>query len=758
MNKRRIVKIVFLLIVISWSGIVLGQANTGAIIGTITDGNRQPLANVNVTIPGSVRGAASNERGEYRIENLAPGTYTVTFSHISYYPVSQNQVQVRAEQITRLDLILSERVLQLQEIIVTPGSFVVSQSQTARQQAIAKEKIAAIPATLDDICRVVQIMPGVSFSDDFSAHFHVRGGKQKENLILMDGMEIFDPYHLKDIGGAVGVMNLEIIDNVSIMTGGFSAKYGDRLSSVLTVANRIGRTDKFAGNLVAGGTGASAVLEGPMPAGSWLVSFRKSFLKEAAKFLNPTDYTFSPSYYDAQVKLHFAPGKANQLSINMLYSRDDTYLEKWREKTDLYSDYGNRYNGLTWKSVLRPNLFSELVLSNGKNFWDNRAGKDREEKLTLTENVGNWNINWQPTGRHSLELGLTAKQIQYDYSLKAAGLSLDQQSLDELVESYYGSGHIHSTTAKYAAFFQDQMRILPRLVANLGLRYDYFAYNRDQQLSPRVGIAFTIHNKTVLRAAWGHYFQSPSYTDLTHQRGAAVNPKAEKSCHYVLGIEHFLSDHLSVRMEGYIKSLSRMIGYYFEPGASGEAPRISYGNPYHGECRGVEFFVNGRLSRRLSVWLAYAWSASRIEGSFVDWDSRSIETRVVPRFTDQPHNLALFLNYRIGKSWVFNLKWRYLSGIPYTPAYPAWDWQNQAFWRHGDYFSARYPAYHRLDIRIGKNYSFENQNLSIFLEVKNIYHHKNVLLYHYEIKDGRHQRTAFYTIPFLPTVEFNWHF
>lgn len=734
------------------------SSNWGTISGKVTDTNGYAIPDVNITLSGTPKGAASNDNGVYQIDQVAPGHYELRFAHIAYRTLTKSNILVKPGQLTQVDVTLIETALRVQEIVVTPGNFLVSQGQTARRQVIEKEKITSVPATLDDIYRVLQIMPGVGFSDDYSAHFHVRGGKQSENLILMDGMEIFDPYHLKHIGGAVGVMNMDLINDVAIMTGGFPARYGDKLSSVVAIENRVGQSQKLAGKIGAGGTGINLVLEGPVPAGSWLVSYRKSFLKEAAEILNPTDYTFSPSYYDAQGKLHFTVGPGNQIIANFLYSNDDTYLEKWHSDSDLFSNYGNGYYGVVWKSIIKPHILSELIISRGENFWDNHIGKEKQEKLNLAENVANWNLNIQPQRHHDIEVGVTYKYIKYDYSLKAERLSQDQQNLDELVESYYGDDTINSTTYKMAAYLQNKFRIITPLVANIGIRYDYFDYNTDRQWSPRVGLAYTIGKNTILRTAWGHFYQTPVYTELTKEKGAERNPTAEKAIHRVLGLEQYLGNNFSIRIEAYEKTLNRMIGYYFEGYQPPAPPIIQYGNPYNGFSKGVELFLNGKVLSRLSLWLTYAYSRTRIEASFVNWDKKSIERKTVPRFTDQPHNLSLFLIYQLGKTWELNLKWRYLSGSPYTPYYPAWDYQDNPFWKYGEYYSARYPAYHRMDVRIGKEFKFSGLNISAFLEIKNVYNQKNVLLYNYDIKNGRHLCKAYYTLPVLPTLEFTINF
>ncbi|MFX0141888.1 MAG: carboxypeptidase-like regulatory domain-containing protein, partial [Candidatus Hodarchaeota archaeon] len=417
------------------------QSNSGSVAGTISDLNGNALANVNILIVGTNSGTVSDTNGNFRIDNLKPGKLTLKITCMGYQTEIRNAI-IEARQTHQLNVKLVEKVIPMQEIIVTPGNFSIAQSQSVKQQAIEKERITAIPATLDDIYRVLQVMPGVTFSDDYSAHFHVRGGKQNENLILLDGIEIYDPYHLKNIGGAVGVMNMDIIDNISVMTGGFEAKYGDRLSSVVSIENRKGSLERFMGNICAGGTGISLLIESPIPYGSCIVSFRKSFLKEVAEILNPTEYTFSPSFYDVQSKVSLALNSNNQITYNFLYSKDKSYLEKWRKDSELYSDYGNLYQGIVWRSTFSSKFLSEFIVSRGENFWDNRIGDTKEEKLNLIENVFNWSLNFHHYQNHDIGCGMTYKQILYKYELEASKISQDQKEFEDVVESYFGTQKI----------------------------------------------------------------------------------------------------------------------------------------------------------------------------------------------------------------------------------------------------------------------------------------------------------------------------
>ena len=741
-----------ILILLVLSANSLAQSSRASVKGMVTDYNGQGLADVTVVILDLNWLTVSDSAGCFQFRDVPAGEHSLTLVRIGYQTQILKNLLVAAGRTVELTVRLAEKVISLPEVVVTPGNFAIARSQSVKQQAISKERITALPATLDDIYRVLQVMPGVTFSDDFSAHFHVRGGKQNENLILLDGIEIYDPYHLKNIGGAVGVMNMDLVDNVSIMTGGFEAKYGDRLSSVVAIDNRQGSAERFSGSVTAGGTGLSLLLESPIPSGSGILSYRKSFLKEAAEILNPTDYTFSPSFYDLQGRVSWGRTKDHQLTVNFLYSKDTSYLERWRGDSDLAADYGNLYQGVVWKRSWKAKLFSECIASYGKNFWHNRVADIKEEKLHLQEKVLTWNVTIFPHRQHELASGITFKHITYTYEMRSADVHQDQQVLEEVLQSYFGTQTISPKTYKLAGYLQDKIHLHQRLSVNLGARYDYFDYNENQQVSPRVGIAYHLQQKTVLRAAWGLYYQFPIYAELTNKKGAEYNPSAQKSIHYIIGLEHFISQGLSVRVELYQKTLAQMIGHYFEWDALSGQPELRYGNPNSGSCRGIEFFLNGRITKSLSLWATYAYSRTTIEAFFVNWQKVQIEQQTIPRSTDQPHNLSLFLTCRLPHAWEVNLKWRYLSGIPYTPHYPRFVYQ-EPYWESGAYYSARYPVYHRLDVRVGKSFTVKYFQLAAFLEIKNLYNRRNVLLYDYQIENGQPIRKAFYTLPFLPTIE-----
>ena len=218
----------------------LAFAQTGKVKGKIIADNN-PVPYVNVTVLGTMLGTFSNEKGEYEISGLEPGNYTLKFSSVGYRTETRD-VEIRQARVLELNITLSSAVIEVGTVEVT-GSKKQDQKDTRASLIDLNPKSAKIlPGAGEDVLRTLQSLPGVLAPNDFSSQLIVRGSGPDQNLIIMDDIEIFNPYRLY---GVISMFNPDAVSNVNLITGGFPAKYGDRLSAVLDVTNKEGTTKKI---------------------------------------------------------------------------------------------------------------------------------------------------------------------------------------------------------------------------------------------------------------------------------------------------------------------------------------------------------------------------------------------------------------------------------------------------------------------------------------------------------------------------------
>lgn len=361
------------------------QGRTGSINGIILDDKSgAPLAGVNVTIEGTRPGGSTDENGVFEIKNLAPGNYTLIFEFVGYEKSIRRNVSVSAGGSSDLSTIrLKAATLRLKEIVVSPGSYSMMGNDPSIRQTLSSDDIE-IMGWAEDITRAVQRIPGIT-ANEFSAKFSVRGGEADEVLVLLDGMQIYKPFHQKDFGGGLfSTVDIEAIEGVNLLTGGFSAEYGDRMSGVLdmrTKSPQNGQRQSSVGfslmNLRMFSMGSFNDNKG-----SYLLSARRGYLDIIDRLMG-NEFKLKPNYYDVLSKLEFKLSDSQTLAAygffaNDAYKLDERVIERGKSVPNIdYVDtnYGNNYGWLTLKSVFSPQLYARTIVYGGavdqKRFWEN---------------------------------------------------------------------------------------------------------------------------------------------------------------------------------------------------------------------------------------------------------------------------------------------------------------------------------------------------------------------------------------------------
>ncbi|HAA78085.1 TPA: hypothetical protein DCE37_23550 [Candidatus Latescibacteria bacterium] len=723
----------------------VGAKDTTTVSGVVsdaTDGTTLPGANIRLYSSRESQAAISAADGSFLLENITPGIYGMEVSFIGYRQWLLTDLKIAGDPID-LAIKLRPSALSLDDIVVTPGRFSILSDTPSAPQTLTRKEFEAMPFVGQDIYRAVSRLPGVTASD-FSARFTVRGGDYDEILVTLDGLELYEPFHLKDLGGGVmSIVDVGLIQSVDLMTGGFPAEHGDRETAVLEMRTRTPREGALTRAEI-GIIQATARAEGATERMSYLVSGRVSHFDQAVAKFNPDD-DFSPDFYDAFGKLTFQANDRHQLSINGLLAADD--LSAVDQAFDRFeSQYANGYVWSTWNASLESGARVRTIAHLGQ-LYHRRKGTELGFDNNVSKIVDDWRNTYiygvkadiQLIGgkRHAPRFGvdLKAGQTEYDFferTLIPTGPEVSQARYtteSSLVK------HTGSEIGLYAA---DKLRATESLTFDVGLRLDRQSWTDDTKVSPRAGVALSVDENTVLRAAWGQYYQAQDIQELQVEDGEQAFQDASLSTHYVAGIERRIGRGLLVRAEAYYKDLAD-IKYRFEnlddetdfiPEAEGDRVQLF---PHSGVSKGLELFVR-RDTGRLNWWMNYAFSS--VKETF-DFSGATFETagNEAPRRFDQRHSFSIDMIFRPKDNWHLGLGWEIRSGWPYTPRFvetvTTSDGRQFRSLVLGEFLSDRYPLYHRLDAKISHWYDYGRVQMRVAFGLTNLYNRENVRRYTY---------------------------
>jgi hypothetical protein len=309
-------------------------------------------------------------------------------------------------------------------------------------------------------------------------------------------------------------------------------------------------------------------------------------------------------------------------------------------------------------------------------------------------------------------------------------------------------------------YVSDKWQVAGPLMVDLGLRYDRQSHTAEGRTSPRAAVALPLGSNTVLRAAWGRYYQAHSIGDLAVQDGVETFSRAQLATHHVMGLESVLCAGLQIRIEGYWKVLKHIRERFdnlrgeieFLPEIEGDRVRLF---PIRGRARGVEVYAKRDTGGRLSWWVTYAWSQTR-ETHDPSRGRSQFRGETVPREFDQTHTFSVDLAYRPSPVWSVSAAWQIRSGWPYTPrelVRRTWaDGREYLAVVDGELYGRRYPPYHRLDVRLSRRFAFQNWGLFVSLEVTNAYDRDNVRRYRYHGSSETLVREPEKWLPLLPSL------
>lgn len=750
----------------------------GEIIGLVRDQeSHQPLVGTNILVIGTERGAASDENGRFRIHDVQPGTYSLKASIIGYKTLIRTDVVVTSGRKSQVVMEMSESILSLGEVTVRAEYFAKPQELTTSARALSFEEVRRSPGSSGDVSRVVVSLPGVVSGSDMRNDLIVRGGSPAENLTLIDNIEIPNINHFATqgaSGGPIGMVLTEVIRDVRFITGGFPAKFGDRLSSVMEIDLREGNREKFEGSIDVNAAVAGFIGEGPLGGrGSWLLTLRKSYLDMLIENFHFSGITVVPNFYDLQSKIVYDLDERNKFTFLALGGIDDVKFsggedQNYGSNPDLSgidrvkNDQYQYVIGGTWKRLWESRGYSFLTVSHNLNHYftdidDSLGNKTYKNVSTEAEYSAKLDATFFLTKDGQLSFGTGGKlvEIQHRLFLKAdTSRWADRIRGTGIFSSLDYDKSIHSY--KLWAYIQYTQWLFGRVTITPGLRMDYFDYvDQGFSISPRLAVRYYLTDRTSLNASYGIFFQTPAYIWLTtDDRNRRLKPL--RADHYTIGLEHLIQDDFQITIDLYRKEYKQypVSGYIpsyilVNGGASGGAfiagDLRSVGTGY---VMGFEVFLQKKLTEDYYGTLSYAYSSARFKA--LDGIER-------PGAFDYRHVLTLIAGYKASKSLEFSLKWRYTGGNPYTPIDAR---LSVLYGREAldltKINDARYPAYHRIDVRTDYRFALFSGEAVAYLDLQNAYNKKNIFYYAWN-KKNQEIRTV-YQWSILPvlglTVEF----
>jgi hypothetical protein len=729
---------------------------TSSIKGEVYDGTtKEPLVGVNILVVGTTLGSSSDVDGQFSISRVPMGTYSLRITAVGYTPFIATDIVVSVAKPAEIRIPLEESTVQIEAVQVTASYFQKIPDRPLSNLIQTNEEIRRLPGGLEDVVRAISIMPGVAQVQPGRNDLIVRGGSPSENLFVVDNIEVPNINHFGTqgaSGGPLSLVNLDYVEQTSFSTGGFGVRYGDKLSSVLSIDLREGRKDQLGGKATISASQFGLNLDGPINEdGTFLFSARRSYLDFIFK---AAGFGFVPEYWDFLGKIHYHLSPKDQLVVLGIGALDnvklfnDTPDQRFSNSRVMGSDQNQFIGGVSWRHLMSHSF---MTVSFGQTYVDYKYLQNDSllNPLFRTssfehESTLRGDLLTHLAKNTELNIGIQAKMVRFSNNIL---LARQTTSFGDTI----GINALYKSNAIKAAAYLQLSQDIEYLRLTLGGRVDYFDHIKYKfTFAPRFSASYALTPVMNVSASIGRYYQAPSYIWLI------ANPinsalKFVGADQYIIGIDYMIQMDSKVSIETYVKnyfnypaSLTRTYLVMANTGAGfggseegfasfGLDPLVSAGK---GQSRGVEFLVQKKLSE---IPCYGTVSISYNESKFIALDGISR-----PSSFDQRWILNIGGGYIFNEKWEFSTKFRYATGRPYTP-YRSGGVQSGVF-----YNTLRIEANHSLDVRVDRRWSFGTWSLDTYIDIQNIYNRKPIDVPRYNQRTGRAEQIS--SIGILPSI------
>jgi hypothetical protein len=681
----------------------------------------EALAFCNVFLSEINTGSSTDERGLYLIKSILAGNeYKVVVSYVGY-KTKTLKVFITASTVNQLDVKLEPLSVELQTIEKVGDKVIQSNKTDISLERISVKELEILPKGVEtDIFRSLQYIPGVSTTGDVTARYYVRGGSGDQNQILINGIEVYNPFHSL---GLFSVLDPDMINSLEFFKGGYSAEYNGRLSSVMDVVSKDGNKNKFGFKGAASFLTAKGLIEGPIPNGSFMITGRKSYNNEILKkFFN--EQTVPVDFYDLSFKLNYSSKdifENAKFSLFGFFSDDNVeYEDPAREQFK----WSNSLFGFEWLQVYDAPVFSRLGISSSKFEGEvvPNLSSLKPRSNELTDFTISFDLNAVFDNKDELSTGLKIKTVDTKfYQVNPVGASTN-------LERFAGNLSLYG---KYKFLRFENFGI------DAGSRFNItgLSNNGGGSFEPRVSLSYRFLPSFTFKAAWGIYLQELISISDEDEIIAVFEPwlivpdylETPTAIHYVGGLDFNPVQQINFSVEGYYKIMNNMPIVNDKKFLSSDPDFV----PGSGESYGWEFsFKYGEDPLNVSLAYSLSW-AYKTEDGWVYY----------PRY-DTRHSGNIIVEYNFGSGWIASSIWNFSSGYPFTEIIGYYDkyypeTNNQGSIQNefipyailGDRNLGRLPEYHRLDLSLVKRMQIALVNLELGVSAINVYDRENIFYF-----------------------------
>ena len=740
------------------------MAQFGAVRGNVFDKETaQPVSFATVQVQGQNRGTTTDINGFFTIPNIPEGNQKLVVSYLGYDSTVVS-VTIKKNEIAYQTIYLVESGNKLGEIVVSGKKAQAKSEVQISKLSVTPKQIRSLPSAggQPDIAQYLTVLPGVIFTGDQGGQLYIRGGSPVQNRILLDGMTIYNPFHSI---GFFSVFETEIIRNVDVLTGGFNADYGGRISAVVDVKTREGNRKRLSGLVSASPFQAKALIEGPIiplkgeggSSISFILTGKKALINQVDSKLYPyvNDTTGIPfDYQDLYGKVSLMTGNGSKINFFGFNYTDNVKFP--------ITEFGWSSSGGGLDFTLIPTNSSTII--DGKFTFSNYDSRiDESDRKPRTSGISGYygGLTFTNFGRNSefrYGLELTGFETKFQFT-NFKGITIDQ----------------NQNTTEIAGFLKGKYK-WGGLVVEPGFRIQYYQSLSDISYEPRLGMKYNLTDNIRVKTAGGVYSQNLLSTinerdvvnlfvgflagpdESIYKRGSTnefTDNKLQRALHGVFGFEFDLADNIDLNVEGYYKKFTQLISLNrFKEQLADKNYFVETG-----DARGVDVTLKYE-GKRSYVWLAYSLGkVTRDDGQ-----------QVYPPVFDRRHNMNIVATYQLGDlkhPIEIGARWNLGSGFPFT--------QTQGFYTDytlggvGDDITTgnadlgiiysdtrnggRLPYYHRLDLSVKRMFEFGKRiKMEVTASCTNVYDRPNIFYF------DRVRYSRVNQLPIIPSLSATFQF